>query len=144
MNASIQEGTPAPVVEQAAVINEDWAKPPTLTVATPAKPPAARSSRQPATAPVQLLDPTVRKAVAATLAERPAPSSIPPNQHEARVLSAESSYKKFANEFSNARIPGCLDPDALKLQPPRIGSINFGGLLALPFLVVAAARGKCK
>lgn len=48
-------------------------------------------------------------------------------------------YERFAEQFDDAKVPGCLGPDGLKRQPTFI----FGGLLALPFLAVAAIRGKC-
>ena len=41
--------------------------------------------------------------------------------------------------FEEARRPGCLGPEGLKHQSTGI----FGGLLALPFIAVAAIRGKC-
>ena len=53
-------------------------------------------------------------------------------------------YDTFAARFEEAAVPGCLRPDGLKHQPPKIGSIGVGGILALPFLVVAAVRGQCK
>jgi hypothetical protein len=56
----------------------------------------------------------------------------------------EQKYEQFARDFDEAEVPGCLGPNALKHQPPKIGPIGLGGILALPFLVVAAARGKCK
>lgn len=56
----------------------------------------------------------------------------------------EDKYQKFARDFEYAKVPGCLAPNALKHQPPHIGPIALDGILALPFLVVAAARGKCK
>jgi hypothetical protein len=39
--------------------------------------------------------------------------------------------------------PDCLKADALKNDPPEIGGIGLGGLLALPFLPHAALTGKC-
>ena len=56
----------------------------------------------------------------------------------------EDKYENFARRFEQAEVPGCLGPDALRHQPPKIGPIALGGILVLPFLVVAAARGKCK
>lgn len=53
-------------------------------------------------------------------------------------------FEAFAKGFDEAEVPGCLAPNALKHQPPKIGPIAVGGILALPFLVVAAVRGKCK
>lgn len=48
-------------------------------------------------------------------------------------------YERFAVQFDGAKVPGCLRPDGLKRQPTFI----FVGLLALPFIAVAKARGKC-
>lgn len=56
----------------------------------------------------------------------------------------DDKYKTFARRFDEAEVPGCLRPDALKHQPPKIGPIALGGILALPFLVAAVVRGKCK
>lgn len=46
---------------------------------------------------------------------------------------------KFEVMFAESKVPGCLRPDGLKRQSTLI----FGGLLALPFVAVAALRGKC-
>ncbi len=51
----------------------------------------------------------------------------------------QDKYERFAEGFDEAKVPGCLSPDALKRQPTFI----FQGLLALPFVAVAAIRGKC-
>lgn len=53
-------------------------------------------------------------------------------------------YKQFAKDFAYAKLPYCLGGAGLKFQPPQIGPITFGGLLALPFVVAAKVRGKCK
>ena len=55
----------------------------------------------------------------------------------------DDKYETFARNFDEAEVPGCLGPNALKHQPPKIGPIAIGGILALPFLIVAAVRGKC-
>jgi hypothetical protein len=93
-----------------------------------------------------LADKRIKEAVAATIAATPDKDSLPANQQEvlrAPTLSAEE-YKKFAEGFAYAKVPYCLGNDGLRFQPPRIGFIGFGSLLALPFVLVAAARGKCK
>ena len=48
-------------------------------------------------------------------------------------------YEKFAETFDDAKVPGCLRGDGLKRQSTFI----FNKLLALPFIAVAAVRGKC-
>jgi hypothetical protein len=63
-------------------------------------------------------------------------------RHEADTIRG-NKYQAFAEQFSEARVPDCLHPDALKRQPPAIGPIGFSGLYAVPFVVLAKARGKC-
>lgn len=135
VEASLAAGQAAPV----AMISEDWAAP------RPAPPPAL-ASRTPAAPAAELTDKRIREAVAATIAAAPDKEDAPANRQEglrAPTLSAEE-YKKFAEGFSNAKVPYCLAADGLRLQPPRIGVIGLSGLLALPFVLVAAVRGKCK
>lgn len=80
----------------------------------------------------------IAKAVRETLAETP-PAPLARN---GRSLSADAQGT-LGRAFDEAQVPGCLRPDGLKLQPPRIGPVGVGGLLALPFLALAAVRGKC-
>lgn len=82
--------------------------------------------------------PAIRKAVRDTLAEHPAT----PLKHDGQVLSADP-YTGFARKMDEARVPSCWGPDAMKHQPPQIGPIAIGGLLALPFWGLAIVRGKC-
>lgn len=133
IEASPAAGQAAPL----AVISEDWASP------RPA--PAPPRKPAPAAPAVELTDQRIKEAVAATIAAAPDKDSVPANRQGLRAptLSADE-YKKLSEGFANAKVPACLGPDGLKLQPPKIGAIGFGGLLALPFLLVAAARGKCK
>ncbi len=51
----------------------------------------------------------------------------------------QNGQQKFEVMFADSKVPGCLQPDGLKRQSTLI----FGGLLALPFVAVAALRGKC-
>ena len=46
--------------------------------------------------------------------------------------------------FEEAVVPGCLRPDGLKRQPTSIGPFGVSGFLALPLILVAKLRGKCK
>lgn len=48
-------------------------------------------------------------------------------------------YENFARDFSEAKVPDCLHSEGLKRQP----TFFLTGVLALPFIVVAAVRGKC-
>lgn len=45
----------------------------------------------------------------------------------------------FERQFSEAKVPYCLHGDGLKRQP----TFFLGGYVALPFVLVARARGKC-
>lgn len=111
-----------------------------LSVAAGAAEPAA-PSRPAAPAPValpRLTDAAIAQAVREVLDENPEN----PRRHEADTIRA-NKYQVFAEQFSEAKVPDCLHPDALKRQPPRIGPIGFQYLYAVPFVVLAKARGKC-
>jgi hypothetical protein len=92
----------------------------------------------------RLTDDVVRQAVRETLAEGPREPKAAPS---GRVLSGDR-YQSFARTFSEAQIPSCLGPDALKHQPNKIdtkhGHFEANGTMALPFWAAAIARGKCK
>lgn len=87
-------------------------------------------------------NPPVRTTVADLLDEAREKPDVHPQRFSAGPV-RETKYDDFAVMFSHAKIPSCLGPGALKHQPPKIGPIGVGGLLALPFLAVAAIRGKC-
>ena len=132
---------------QIAVVSEDWAA---VDRRPPAPPPAAPktdAASTPVAVPAAVLtDQRIKDAVADTIAAAPDKSSVAPNQQatlRSEVLSADK-YATFTKQFAHAKVPDCFGDDALKFQPPQIGPIVFSGLLAIPFLVVAAARGKCK
>ncbi|GAB3443703.1 hypothetical protein NX773_03720 [Massilia solisilvae] len=98
-------------------------------------------AQAPATAPAplpplraKLTDEAIRQAVQQTLAE----------DKKGQQLAREGAYggekvENFSRQFSESKIPDCLHADALKFQPTF-----FGGLLAIPFWVAAAVRGKCR
>jgi hypothetical protein len=111
-----------------------------------AEPDLLTPSNQPA---FQLKDARIEKAVRETIAES--------REKEKDRLGAEPAvkgalrgdkYEEFGRQFSEANIPGCFGPDAMKHQPTGFtaGGWNFGigGLLALPLWAAAAVRGKCK
>lgn len=103
------------------------------------------SERAPSPAPApsdslraRLSGEAIRQAVRETLAE----TKETPLRHEADVLSADQ-YQRFSNEFHEAKVPYCLHPDGLKRQPTNIGPINFVGLYAAPFVLLAKLGAKC-
>lgn len=144
MSASTDLSASAAPVAALVVISEDWAadrKP-----RNPPKAPAPATPSAPRQVAVELTDQRIRKAVAQTIAATPDQSSVAANQQEALrapMLSAEQ-YKTFAKGFAYAKVPYCRGDGGLKFQPPKIGPIVFGGLLAIPFVLVAAVRVKCK
>jgi hypothetical protein len=117
----------------------------TMPGASAAEPEAAQPTPPVAGTPLRasLTEEAIRLAVRETLAETPAPA--------ARALSGEvlsgDGYRKFSRDFTEAKKPSCLGPDALKHQPASFSTKNWnfgaGGLLALPFWAAAIARGKC-
>jgi hypothetical protein len=107
-----------------------------LLTPTPAAGPGATTARAPATI---MIDPAISQAVRATLAEsKPAPLA----NDDGHVLHGEA-YGKFARQVDEAAVPSCWRPDALKHNPPRLGPINLGGVLALPFWGWSIVSGKC-
>lgn len=82
----------------------------------------------------QLTSDVIKGAVKETLASEKKEQK----QAMGTVLGGEK-YENFSRDFSEAKVPGCLHPDGLKRQP----TFFLGGLLALPFVLVAAVRGKC-
>lgn len=107
----------------------------TLT-ATAARAQAPGATPAPAPTPLRtkLTDEAIRQAVQQTLAE----------DKKGQQLAREGAYggekvENFSRQFSESKIPDCLHADALKFQPTF-----FGGLLAIPFWVAAAVRGKCR
>lgn len=83
-------------------------------------------------------DQTIKQAVRETIAEEGA--AAPRDAGAAGEAFRSERVDKFSRQFEQARVPGCLRPDGLKHQPTGI----FAGLLALPFVAVAAIRGKCR
>jgi hypothetical protein len=108
-----------------AIASAAWAAEP-----EPAKAPASIRAR--------LDEDAIRKAVRATLAETPATA-----KDRGPVLRGDA-YNRFERQFDDARLPSCWQPDAMKHQPPHVGPIALGGILALPFWGAAIVTGKCK
>ncbi len=109
------------------------AEPPQVPETTPA-PPLAESDSIDAAPKLPLeRDAAIKEAVRKVIKEDKdeAKSKIPDF--------SSTPYGKLDGAFEEAKVPGCLRPDGLKRQSTFI----FGGLLALPFILVAAVRGKC-
>lgn len=83
----------------------------------------------------RLSEDAMRQAVRQTLAEQRQPA----RRDEGRVLRGDR-YERFARQAEEATVPDCLHAEGLKRQP----TFFLGGLLALPFVVVAKIRGKCQ
>ncbi|MFC0253620.1 hypothetical protein [Massilia consociata] len=83
---------------------------------------------------VELRDKAIRDAVRATLAE----TKDAPLVGDTPTLEG-AMYKKFAQEFKEAKVPDCLHSEGLKRQP----TFFLSGILALPFVPIAKLRGKC-
>ncbi len=137
MPATVPQGA-APAA-QIAVISADWSAADTRP---PPKPAAARTA---AVRPLPLTDQRIKDAVAEIVAvapDKPAGTLSGQAAPAGIVLSADKI--RFAREIDKASVPGCMGADGLKFQPPQLGPVVFSGVLTLPFLLVAAARGKCK
>jgi hypothetical protein len=107
--------------QQAVVIPSDWAAPPPPDKAL------------------------IRRAIKQSfeeekmIAEAESKAKAIPYRFSASSEPDQDKYEKFEGTFADAKVPGCLSSEGLKRQPTFI----FGGLLALPFVAVAAVRGKC-
>jgi hypothetical protein len=99
-----------------------------------AQTPGAGSALPAAPLRAQLTSDVIKGAVKETLASEKKEQKQP----RGAVLGGEK-YENFSREFSEAKVPDCLHSDGLKRQP----TFFLGGLLALPFVLVAAVRGKC-
>jgi hypothetical protein len=111
-----------------------------LALAARAADPAPPSQAAPAGARASLNigDARIQQAIRETLAE----TRENPRRHEADVLRGDR-WQVFSEQFHEAKVPYCLHPDGLKRQPTNIGPINFVGLYAAPFVLLAKVRGKC-
>jgi hypothetical protein len=90
---------------------------------------------QPASLRARLTDDVIKQAVQQTLAGEKNDTK----REQGTVLGAER-YDNFSRKFSEAKLPDCLHSDGLKNQP----TFFLGGILALPFIAVAAVRGVCR
>ncbi|TFW15653.1 hypothetical protein [Duganella callida] len=90
-----------------------------------------------------LTDEVIRKAVRDTIAEDPRPLPADKQQGPA-YRSGDSTSARMSAAFDEAKVPDCLHGDALRLQPATIGPIAVVGPYALPWLIAAAVRGKCR
>lgn len=111
----------APAAPQLAVVPADWAA---------------------ASAPDKAL---IRRAIKESfdeekaLAETESKAKAIPYRFSASSHAEQDKYQKFEAGFADAKVPGCLSQNGLKRQP----TFFLSGILALPFIAVAAVRGKC-
>jgi hypothetical protein len=96
---------------------------------------APAAPEQPAPLRARLTDEVIKEAVQKTLVG----DKTGTKREQGTVLGAER-YEQFSRQMSDAKTPDCLHADGLKFQPTFI----FAGILALPFIGIAALRGKCK
>lgn len=93
----------------------------------------------------------IAKAVRETLAESPGDTAETRGKARDGTLSGDA-YQKFSRDFSEARKPSCMGPDATRFQPhewtiktPGGGwHFGLGGVFAAPFWAAAILRGKCQ
>ena len=106
---------------------------------------AERSKPRKAKAEAEAEADIIRQSVRESIAEHDAEArqnAEPVRRHEQDTLRVDA-HESFDQRMEEARTPGCLRPDGLKNQPTGWGPFQLGGLLALPFVAVAALRGKC-
>jgi hypothetical protein len=124
LSAQVAVAAPAPppaAPQQAPVVPENWA----------AAPPPEKAVIQ------RAIKESFEEEKA--LAEARSKEAAIPQRYFASSEPERDKYQKFETTFEDAKVPGCLKSDGLKRQSTFI----FGGLLALPFIAVAAVRGKC-
>ncbi len=80
----------------------------------------------------------VRELIAAEATQRAASGERPPNTLRA------GKQNSLEARLEEATVPHCLHADGLKRQPTSIGPFGVSGYLALPFVIVAKLRSKCK
>lgn len=112
----------------------------TFAAAQPQKDPADALAPQPPS--MVLTDEVIKKAVREMIKEDPQPAPVTKSQ--AGAFSANPVEARMSAAFEQAKVPDCLHPDALKLQPAHIGPVAVVGPYSLPWVIAAAARGKCR
>lgn len=100
---------------------------------------SAQAAPPPSSLTARVTDPAViRTAVKEALAG--STEQLLPRRMTALSGDAHAGFSRAVDE---ARVPGCLNTDALKHQPPKLGPISFDTLMAVPFWLSAIVRGKC-
>ena len=99
-----------------------------LPAPVPPAPPTAAEIRAAARPPAQ------EEALRAALAE----TAGSPSDKPAAIFGGDARTA-FERQFREAKVPYCLHGDGLKRQP----TFFLSGYIALPFVLVARARGKC-
>jgi hypothetical protein len=130
---SVRAPPDAPVSSETSVIPTFNSEP--SLVAIPSR------SASSASAPLNLGDQVIRSAAAQTKGTSRKLVDISGQQVN---TPKPTKNEQFAAGVAEAGVPGCLRPDAFKLDPPAVGSIPLVGILAAPNLVHAILTGKCK
>lgn len=119
------------------------APPPQLTQADAVStaPAAAAALEPPASAPLDLGSDVLRKAYRQG---KSAVRELADNSHQELDLHGPTKAERLASAIADAGMPNCLAPDAMKHDPPMIGPIVVGGVLAIPFLARTVLTGKCQ
>ena len=102
---------------------------------------APATAAAPASAPLDLSDRVIRSAVAHS---KGAVRQLAEGSGQELDTPRAGRDQQLANAAGQAGVPGCLRPDALKHDPPKIGPIPIPGIFAAPFVVHAAITGKCQ
>jgi hypothetical protein len=113
--------------EAPVALSENWAKP-----AVPSDSVIRRAVRE------SIIDEREEEQAAALAASKAA--AIPVRfTASSRPDEKLDKYQRFERGFIAAKVPGCFKPDGLKRQ----STFFLSGFLALPFIPIAALRGKC-
>jgi hypothetical protein len=127
--APVPAPAPAPAPDAPVAVPENWAA---------ASAPAGASVAVPDKAVIRTAIKASFEEEAALAAAKSKAAAIPV-RFTASSQPEQDKYQRFEAGFAEAKVPGCLKSDGLKRQP----TFFLGGLLALPFIAVAAVRGKC-
>lgn len=101
---------------------------------------APAPARAQAQTPLRIDEKVIKEAVRATVAEMPKLEGLPAAaDFSAGGRMDKGVRQKIDRAFEAAEVPDCLQADATKHVP-----IRLGGLLNLPSWAYAAATGKCK
>jgi len=100
----------------------------------PPNPPAPVTTATAADIRAAVRPPALEEALRAALAE-----TSEPERDKQKATFGSDARTSFERQFEEAKVPYCLHGDGLKRQ----STFFLSGYIALPFVFVARARGKC-